>query len=625
LKKTISIITVVKNAENLIEDTINSVLNQKAILNNELALEYLIHDGNSNDKTFKIIKKFSKNPNIIISSYRDNGLYDSLSSLIKKTTGDYIAYINAGDLFNLNAFTIINEIFSDDKIKWVTGGRFFYNQKNEITDFSFCYKYRQRLIKKGVYGRYLPFIQQESTFWKRELIKNIDYKYLSKLKYSGDMYLWNCFSKNNKLFTINSHLGGFKYHENQLTYRETGNTTPYINESKKFSEKINLIDIILILLDSIPWLFLKYSQNLIRIYNSDSFIYADQRGWKLEDKNYIKYASAWACEINDNQGEGVLGKKFIIYLLRKGINIKLKTFFKSIKIDYIDTFEKNIIIENKYQKNIFESYIYPFIGLFYLWKEFLLGRKTIYVNYLPLWNFILLLLLPPKTLLGPITGGKYSGSIKNLNSLLRKYLFPFLYCISIVILKFRYDKIFFSTEVFKKDTKHYLKNKKKYFNFYSYDAFDGITNKTFVKKNIDFLIYYRIHPNKNNIFIKDILEKIKEDFIVKIIGDNPFIDKIEYLGILNKNQLNNYLQKTKFTILSGENTSSLFFLDCINNNVSIFYNKESIPSYDLFKIKPSSLFPIDYKNTNQSLKEIYQIVPNEKLNIKKYNLKKINF
>ena len=96
---------------------------------------------------------------------------------------------------------------------------------------------------------------------------------------------------------------------------------------------------------------------------------------------------------------------------------------------------------------------------------------------------------------------------------------------------------------------------------------------------------------------------------IPVLENNPFIDKIEYLGILNKKQLNNYLQKTKFTILSGENTSSLFFLDCINNNVSIFYNKESIPSYDLFKIKPSSLFPIDYNNPNQSLKEIYQIVP----------------
>ena len=37
-----------------------SAQTKEQILNNELALEYLIHDGNSNDKTFKIIKKFSK-------------------------------------------------------------------------------------------------------------------------------------------------------------------------------------------------------------------------------------------------------------------------------------------------------------------------------------------------------------------------------------------------------------------------------------------------------------------------------------------------------------------------------------------------------------------------------------
>ena len=28
-----------------------------------------------------------------------------------------------------------------------------------------------------------------------------------------------------------------------------------------------------------------------------------------------------------------------------------------------------------------------------------------YLNYLPLWNFLIFILLPPKTLLGPITGG----------------------------------------------------------------------------------------------------------------------------------------------------------------------------------------------------------------------------
>jgi hypothetical protein len=50
-----------------------------------------------------------------------------------------------------------------------------------------------------------------------------------------------------------------------------------------------------------------------------------------------------------------------------------------------------------------------------LWKDFLSGKKTIYVNYLPLWNFLIFLLLPPGSILGPITGGKYNGTVNSLS------------------------------------------------------------------------------------------------------------------------------------------------------------------------------------------------------------------
>ena len=36
--------------------------------------------------------------------------------------------------------------------------------------------------------------------------------------------------------------------------------------------------------------------------------------------------------------------------------------------------------------------------------QFLRGRKVIYVNFLPLWNFLIFLLLPPGSILGLITG-----------------------------------------------------------------------------------------------------------------------------------------------------------------------------------------------------------------------------
>ena len=49
----ITIITPVKNDEKNIEKTIRSVLNQ-----NYKNFEYIIVDGNSNDSTIEIIKKF---------------------------------------------------------------------------------------------------------------------------------------------------------------------------------------------------------------------------------------------------------------------------------------------------------------------------------------------------------------------------------------------------------------------------------------------------------------------------------------------------------------------------------------------------------------------------------------
>ena len=72
-----------------------------------------------------------------------------------------------------------------------------------------------------------------------------------------------------------------------------------------------------------------------------------------------------------------------------------------------------------------------------------------YLNYLPLWNFVILFLLPPKTLLGPITGGgRFQRNKKN--NFIRKFLFPKFYKISLFILNKRQKKILFSTDLLRK-------------------------------------------------------------------------------------------------------------------------------------------------------------------------------
>ena len=67
------------------------------------------------------------------------------------------------------------------------------------------------------------------------------------------------------------------------------------------------------------------------------------------------------------------------------------------------------------------------------------------------------LLLPPKTIFGPITGSIRINEINNIKSLTRYYIFPILYKISLKILFLRKKKVLFATNILKK----FVKNKDK--------------------------------------------------------------------------------------------------------------------------------------------------------------------
>lgn len=89
----ISIITVVFNAAQFIEQTIKSIINQS--YNN---IEYIIIDGKSTDGTVDIIKQYNNNIHHWISE-PDNGIYEAMNKGLKRASGDFVIFINAGDMF----------------------------------------------------------------------------------------------------------------------------------------------------------------------------------------------------------------------------------------------------------------------------------------------------------------------------------------------------------------------------------------------------------------------------------------------------------------------------------------------------------------------------------------------
>jgi len=104
-KPLISIITVVYNGEQYLEETILSVINQT--YDN---VEYIIIDGGSSDETLDIIKKYEDRIDYWVSE-KDDGISDAFNKGVKVSSGDYINFQGDGDGFvSLDA---LEKVFQD--------------------------------------------------------------------------------------------------------------------------------------------------------------------------------------------------------------------------------------------------------------------------------------------------------------------------------------------------------------------------------------------------------------------------------------------------------------------------------------------------------------------------------
>ena len=93
----ISIITVCRNSEQYLNETIESVVQQTYP-----HIEYIVIDGNSTDNTINIIKKNEANIYKWISE-PDNSMYDAINKGLKLATGDYLLILNSDDSLASNS------------------------------------------------------------------------------------------------------------------------------------------------------------------------------------------------------------------------------------------------------------------------------------------------------------------------------------------------------------------------------------------------------------------------------------------------------------------------------------------------------------------------------------------
>ena len=102
----ISIVTVVYNGEASIESAINSVLSQ-----DYKDIEYIVVDGASKDDTMKVVNQYKNQISTVISK-PDKGIYDAMNKAVSHSNGDFVMFLNCGDLLAAKMQSLLLEILN---------------------------------------------------------------------------------------------------------------------------------------------------------------------------------------------------------------------------------------------------------------------------------------------------------------------------------------------------------------------------------------------------------------------------------------------------------------------------------------------------------------------------------
>ena len=171
----VSIITVAKNSERTIEDTMKSVLGQTYA-----DIEYIIVDGCSTDKTLDIVRSYEQafNGRMKCVSEQDNGIYDAMNKGIRIATGDVVGILNSDDYFTSNdVIERMAKLFEDKRTDAVYGDIHFIHdgEPDKCVRYYSSKLFRPMWLRFGMMPAHPSFYCRREIFHKAGLYKT-DYK-----------------------------------------------------------------------------------------------------------------------------------------------------------------------------------------------------------------------------------------------------------------------------------------------------------------------------------------------------------------------------------------------------------------------------------------------------------------
>lgn len=165
----ISVVTINFNNASGLKETIKSVISQSF---NDF--EYIVVDGGSTDGSKQIIEQYADKISYWVSE-KDDGIYNAMNKGAKAANGDYIAFLNSGDVYannevlkNVAAQNLIGDVCVGD-LEFSTGGILRAPKAEEVT---------MSFFMNGS-------LSHPSSFTRRELL--MKHPFNEKFRISADM------------------------------------------------------------------------------------------------------------------------------------------------------------------------------------------------------------------------------------------------------------------------------------------------------------------------------------------------------------------------------------------------------------------------------------------------------
>ena len=235
IKNKISIVILSYNQVNFLEETINSVINQK--YDNT---EYVIVDGGSTDGSRELILKYKDKLKIIFQE-KNTGPADALNIGFKKATGQICGYINSDDFILKDSLMKVNNVFNKNPDLDLIFGSGVLVDENSF--------FKKRMISRNFdlnmykYGR--SFICQQSTYFKKKVFDEIKGFNAENWRSWDFEFVADAYKSKFKMKKINDTYGAFRIYPFSITGSQDKSLSIKNHERlfiKYFNRKKNIYD-----------------------------------------------------------------------------------------------------------------------------------------------------------------------------------------------------------------------------------------------------------------------------------------------------------------------------------------------------------------------------------------------